>query len=460
MVIKVWTSFTKRKNSTKQPTGGTQKTVVLKEDTSILRPSFILAEPVTQYTYVEAFGNYYFVEDVVNLDGNRSEIICSMDLLATHKTTITSMNTFVERSASSYDVYINDPLLTAKQMLVGETAVTTAMPSFFGSGCFITEVLAKNTGITLYVTPDLTVFQQILTPSCYTNQDVLDWIDSKIAQAFDLDVYVGSVKWVPFDASSVGTISSTFYVGPVNVGVPSGYTVRRAYQDHTISSTKALSLPTTWWFDDFRDCNSRFTQYTIYLPGVGIVDLDSAVVGYCIHNSVTINAQIYCDLVSGDISYLLTYGNDQGKLGRFTGNVSVNVPIGKSVADLGKSAGIFAGSVAAGAQVGGWVGAAIGSVVGAVEAIGNELTPQTTMIGGSGNKSELEHNRGYMTITRKQFGAKQYPTTEAGRPLYSNATLSTLSGYVKCGNASVPVNAPDSVRDAINSFLNSGFYIE
>ena len=65
MNIKIWTSFIKRTNSTKQPTGGTDKTVVLKRDCTIDAPSFILNEPVSNITYVQAFGNYYFVHDII-----------------------------------------------------------------------------------------------------------------------------------------------------------------------------------------------------------------------------------------------------------------------------------------------------------------------------------------------------------------------------------------------------------
>ena len=67
MNIYVWSNFTKKRNSTLQPTGGTSKTVHLKEQTSIEKPSFILAEPMPNYNYVQAFGNYYFVTDIINL---------------------------------------------------------------------------------------------------------------------------------------------------------------------------------------------------------------------------------------------------------------------------------------------------------------------------------------------------------------------------------------------------------
>ena len=121
---------------------------------------------------------------------------------------------------------------------------------------------------------------------------------------------------------------------------------------------------------------------------------------------------------------------------------------------------MFAGSVAAGAAAGGWMGAIGGALVGGVEAIYNHMTPDTSMVGGSGNKTELFYTHTYIALGRRQFGSKDYPTTVAGRPLMQNVQLSTLSGYVKCGNASVPIPGHEEDMAAVNNYLNSGFYIE
>ena len=433
--------------------------VYLKENTSIENPVFILSSPVADYTYVYAFGHYYFVTDVVNLTADTCEIHCEMDVLATYRSSILGYTAFVERSASTYDVEINDPLLTGRQKVISESVTRTVL-NVFGSGCYITEVLSKNDGIVLYVTPDLEPYKQLLTPSCYSSQDITDWIDSKIAQAFDLDVYIGSVKWVPFDASSIGTQTNSFYIGPVDVGVPVSYIIRKANQDHYVRSTVDLSFTTTDLFYDFRDCNPNFTQYNIRLPGVGIADLDPAVIGSALHNGDAIHLDIDIDLVSGDVVYTLSIGQYRSMFARFKGNVSVNVPIGKSVSDMSQSISMVAGGVAGGMISGGVPGAVVGGVVGLVNAIHNELTPQTSMIGGSGNKADLYATRGSVIISRRQYGAREYPTIVAGRPVYSNLLLSTLSGFCKCGNASVPLNCHDADRDKVNNFLNSGFYIE
>ena len=469
MNIKVWSSFTKRKNSTKQPTGGSQITAVLKEKTSIENPVFILATPIANYNYVEAFGHYYFVDDVVNLDASRCEIVCSMDVLATYKSDITGYTAFVERAASAYDVWINDPALSQEQLYYSDTMHTTSLSTFFSqTGCFVVECLAKNQGIVLYATSNLEPYKYILTPGVYTTQDKNDWIQSRISQAFDLDVYIGGVKWMPFNASDMGSIlSNTFPIGPVDIAAALGggwdysvYKVPQVGPSSNKTTSVSLTLPSAGNFGDFRDCSPKFTQYNLYLPGCGLVTLDPAVIGYAIQKSKTIYVDIWVDLISGEITYRLRLGANASDIGRYSGNISVDVPIGKSAVDTVKSAKMVAGSIGAGAAAGGVWGAIGGALVGGVEAIYNHMTPDTNMIGGAGNKAELANISGSIHLTRRQFGAKDFPTAVAGRPLMQNVTLSTLSGYVKCGNASVPLNAHASERDTVNNFLNSGFYIE
>ena len=471
MNITLWNSFTKKRNSTKQPNiTGTSKTVVLKEETSIEKPSFILNEPMANWTYASAFGRYYFVTDVINLDGHRSEIVCDVDTLATYKSDITSYTAFVERSASSYDVFLNDALVSTEQKMTLLDYSSSSMTKLGGS-CFVAQVLSGDPhsgegGVVLYATPDLSPYAKLLQSGTYNASDIVDWIDKKIAQAFDLDVYIGSIKWLPINPNQIGSVTNDFYVGPIEVGVPSGYTIYKApqfsaYRDVIYNAT----IPSTNKFGDFRDTNPRFSRYTIRLPGVGIVEVDPVIMGTIINDSgLQLNIQMEIDYVSGDIVYyLLTQrppNTKQTEFARYRGNISVDVPIAKSVADFGKSVGTFTGAVSTGAVAGGWVGAIVGGVVGTVGAIANELTPDTSMIGGGGNKSDLSLTSSAIRIYVEHYGSKDFPTTIAGRPLMQNVSLSTLSGYVKCGNASVPLNAHEEEMNIVNNFLNSGFYIE
>ena len=82
--------FSKRKNSTKQPTGsGTSYTVNLKSGTSYISPTLLLeisGQP--DYNYLEFEGWYYFVTDIISVRNDLWEIVCQVDPLATAKAAI------------------------------------------------------------------------------------------------------------------------------------------------------------------------------------------------------------------------------------------------------------------------------------------------------------------------------------------------------------------------------------
>ena len=66
MTVKFWQIFTKKKNSTQQPTGTAVEfnNVRLKENTSFLSPTLIM-DGIAVSTATEAYfnGKYYFVKD-------------------------------------------------------------------------------------------------------------------------------------------------------------------------------------------------------------------------------------------------------------------------------------------------------------------------------------------------------------------------------------------------------------
>ena len=45
-------------------------------------------------------------------------------------------------------------------------------------------------------------------------------------------------------------------------------------------------------------------------------------------------------------------------------------------------------------------------------------------------------------------------------PYYEVANIGSLSGYVKCYDASVSIPGDGEEQDVVNGYLNSGFYYE
>lgn len=476
MDILVWSNFTKRINSTRQPQAadGRQISCYLKEDTSIQNPSFILNDPMPSITYVQAFGNYYFVSDVINLDANRAEVACSLDVLATYRASILGYTAFVERSASSYDPYVNDPLLSGRQITVDESITYTSLGSVFNvAGCFIAQVFTKNRGVVLYVTNTLEIFRVFLNPDCYSTTDIQQWIDKKIAQEFDLDVYIGTIKWVPFNINELGTSTNEIVFGPIGVSSsstlwPSGAVVRYVSQTF-IKVPDAITLEVAQpLYNDFRDCSSKYTQYSILLPGVGLVQLNTETIGSALHMNRSIKVEIMIDLVSGAITYdLFTLSSNQERyyFAQFNGNISVDVPIGKAHSDFNQSIAMTVGTVQNMTNSlmqgpSGVPNAGMEAMKGFMNIFDTVATTQTNILGGSGNKADLYRHSANIYLNRKTYDSKIFPVAVAGRPLCQFVQLGTLSGFCQCGNASVPVNARDEERAEINSYLNSGFYIE
>ena len=482
MNIRTWSNFSKRINSTRQPAAadGRQISCYLKEETSIRNPSFILADPMPAITYVQAFGNYYFVDDIINLDANRAEVACSLDVLATYRASILGYTAFVERSASNYDVMLRDPLLSAQQNYSVDDVTTTDISDIFNqTGLYAATVLTKTRGLVIYLSNSLGVYKGILDSGCYDASDIAEWITSKVAASFDADVYIGSVKWMPLNLANHGLsidLSANppqFVIGPLGVKpgfIPGGSVVKWIYPESNIGTVKKLTLPSTNIYNDFRDGDPRFVQYSLTLPGVGTVQLDSAFVGSCIHNSRDLYAGIYMDISTGQITYIIEtfIGGSYVKFCEFKGSCAVDVPIGKSRANPIETATTFIGGTSAavsgllggGGSGGSIAGAAGTSLITGLQTIDAAISPQTSILGGGGNRSDLWAHANNIYLNRKIFGQKQFALGVAGRPLMQNVQLSTLSGFCQCGNASVPVNARDAERAEINSYLNSGFYIE
>ena len=83
MTIKYWNNFQKKINSTARPLDSAAVSVsaTLKSPTSIENPTFILTGDNFNINYVEAFGHYYFVNDVVSVRNGMIEVSCTQEVL-------------------------------------------------------------------------------------------------------------------------------------------------------------------------------------------------------------------------------------------------------------------------------------------------------------------------------------------------------------------------------------------
>lgn len=119
----------KRINSTKIPTLSDTVSCVLKQGTSVEKPTFIL-QAVSPFdwnvAYCETFGRYYFVNDVTYVESTY-EISCTCDYLASYKSEILNNSMYVTRSSNvtNFNRYLIDTMFpTTTQPTISQSTAT------------------------------------------------------------------------------------------------------------------------------------------------------------------------------------------------------------------------------------------------------------------------------------------------------------------------------------------------
>lgn len=87
--------------------------VLLKRDTSILRPVLVINSAQDIYTYnymyISEFGRYYFIDDIRSVHDNLWEISAHVDVLETYKAAILSNTAVLRRQEKKFNLYLDDP---------------------------------------------------------------------------------------------------------------------------------------------------------------------------------------------------------------------------------------------------------------------------------------------------------------------------------------------------------------
>lgn len=470
MQIKIWTNFSKRVNSTKQPTGGTTVDVLLKNETDVLQPVFILNNLDFSINYCQAFGHYYFVQ-VTNLDGHRSELHCSLDHLATFKTQISGYRGLIEFTSSSSDVTITDP--RNHPTLVKATKYTTISLAGFSFqdtvGCYIVGILSDTADGTSGVCSYYAMFPGQLQTLAQHLYDGNLWTALQ-NQIYGVNNAIVSCHWLPIPVTDISGTSEKIHIGSEELDTYGkkissrilGASSSPTTIDYPISSDGAgasmnyLSAP-------------PFATLECYLPFIGYVPLSDDLFA----SDKSIHMYCFVDVLTGDIVYQIW--SAAGPIASFNGSCATKMPISSAAYD---GIGVASGMVTA---IGGAAGTAIAAAAGApLLAVGAaagaalsgafsstiKSTQIQTMISGT-NSSALGSKLGLVPViiaiqSVPEIAEADLLSLQAahGMPYYKVATISSLSGYVKCADASVSIPGDGAEQDTVNNYLNSGFYYE
>lgn len=463
MTLKTW-SFAKKHNSTAQPVGASRDyTVYMKEDTSIERPVFILGTGINaDINYCQWSGNYYFIDDIVLISADQVELHCSLDALATHKTAIGNYTCFVERAAAANDPYIIDDALSVHQKIISSAVQTNALWDINQTGCFVVRTVGDAgdaTGISSWVLTAAELSALLGNAFDENNPDYADiMVDQVVKSFFNPFQYIVSCMWFPYSKDSIKANNpDNMQMGFWPMG--SYYKLKAGFDFDSVD----LTIPTNYYSGDFRAYHPNFTTLKMFLPGVGVIGLDPIILS---HEHIT--AYTCIDFTTGNINIRLQYRDSLdsivGDIGSYSGQVGVPIPVAQinnvsqgltNIADQASFA-IAEGASIVGSMIEQGGATTIGGVVRGVK---NALQPGASILGNSGNMATMISNPRLITSIIN-YGCGEFPNVVYGKPLCRNRKISTLSGYIKCANASIPLAAPDTEIEAVNNYLNSGFYYE
>ena len=468
MNIILYSGFYKRRNSTKQPSGGTAFTVALKENTSMMRPHFLIHTVDWSWNYAQWGPRYYYVTDIVSESNNLFRVECELDTLATFRADIGAYSTLISRASAdqNYDVvdsiYPSKTVPITKRVQISNPGIFTTN---FSSGTFLVGSSGKR-GFRVYV---LNYSQATAAMSALFPQNAMtltDWLDSAINTATmggsaSATQFITFYRWLPLQYSTISALTSSaneFYVGPWNMcdGVILSGPI------HYVSGAINYGVFSTSVTFPARDDNGSrgkweylapFASYSIYAPPFGLIPIDAA---YLISAGRSISFDLTVEFLSGNATLRLYYniGSSGPKMqGVYTHNLSCDLRQAGGSINVGGILGGAASAVAAYFKedyVG--MGASIASAASAT-------IPSTSAVGGGGSGPTADMGENWYAYAT-YFDPIDEDRAELGRPLAEIKQISTLGGFVQTAAAklAIPGHAEEMVE--VNNMLNSGIFYE
>ena len=417
-------------------------------------------------------GRYYFVTDIVQQSNHKYEISATIDVLATYKDAIRGYNTFVERSASDYDLFVHDNYVfnsTANQEEYSYQFQYPSTDNFYYYGCYVVRVVSGD-GIIGYAM-DIDGLKELVDfLFSDTPYDAGELADDVVKTFFNPFQYIVDVMWFPVLKTKLS--NPIHYVDEVQFGWWKWNPDSAVVEVTTDVTTLGSSLNgISHHYGDFRDYEPQWTQYKLSLPGVGVVELEPNIMALPSLNLIcridVLSGGVIWNLVSRDGSAQQPYAVER-VVAQFNGQIGVSVQIGQLTADLNgivssvsSTVHNFVGAASMGKYnpIGSSVNIITDAIVGAIDITESACQPQSSINGSRGNMAQIRENLPpKLSVT--VYKSTGLVTANSGRPLYQYRTLGNLSGYVKCGAASLEISGFKGERERVNALLNSGFYME
>ena len=474
-------TFSKRENSTAQPSTGTDYYCVLKQPTSIINPTLeISASDITayNYAYISAFGRYYFMKDITSVANNLWQITLEVDPMATYKTQIGGSTQYVLRSASNYDGDIVDNLYPTKgntDLIIGDYTATAPFQSI--NTVYILGILNNNSSykfgaVQYYVltgsqigslmaylmgTPsDLAGLGydilQVLNQWNPNPQPLAEFMQQQVTtNILDPMQYIVESFMLPY-TPPIAALGQSIKANWFTIPNATGQIVSSTASEFFITSG-SLDLPDHPQMTDRGPYLnlSPFMKYWLYLGPFGTYPLDPVTV----YSNRAVTYSIDGDLLGNITCKLFVDGKQIDVL---HANVKCNFPIAQTTMDVARAVG---SAVNIGIQAG--EAAAIDPVAGITTGLSGIVSASKSML----PQMRSQGSQGTFVNVFDQFysyGEAHWviddDNTQRGRPLCKPVQISTLSGYILVSDPDVSIPGTAEENSMIKNYMSNGFFYE
>lgn len=482
MNLTIWVNFSKRRNSTKRPTGGDGVyDVRLKENTSLMKPTFIMTATNIEANYCKWADRYYYINDIIFLSNDLRELICELDVLATFKTEIGNYTTLISRASNTlaWDGRIVDTIYPAKVTPMRRETLYSSLAQFTlnrASGVIVmgTVGYSGNKWYMMSASEFERVCHSLFPLKIDGSTDFDTWLATNITQALagglqSIMSNIVSLKWLPIVWSSaltsdvVSTPVSSISIGnwDVNVGVgtdPVREIVGNTVHNITNSAFSFLDRSEDVTFDQWLRL-SPYADYHIYIPPFGVIPVDGSCLVFT-GGRAYVNVDFNVDMLTGNATLILRYpaeavlgGVSPKTAGRYTTCLGYDLKAGGGATNV---PGVVASAAAAVAAV---ADENYAKAVGAIGSAVSSAIPQSGQIGGgvAGPSPDLtDMPRAVATY----WQPIDFNVNELGRPCGAVMKIDDIPGYIETARAKIEVAAHPEEMTQINALLDSGIFYE
>lgn len=457
----------KLRNSTKTKEGGASRECLLKKDTGVVRPIIeIKGENMSMFNYafIPDFHRYYYIVEWTSLNAHMWQAQLEVDVLATYREHILASYAFVQYAESDYDTMIPDSRLPVSDRFTG-VSYSYPFGAYDAGGSFVLSIASStssgNRGMAQVVSMSKADMRALAAK--LGDRSFIKEVSESFAQPLDM---VLSAIWLPVAPSSVG--GSPIRLGDFDTGVSGGIVGDTRHGEEIITFDwphKAILPDGSETFADYRNVEP-YSEYSIRLPGVGLVQLPSSSLIGDGSRPCRITVWYDIDYVTGDVAYKLVRAGDTTEFLICSGQLGHPVPIFNSNYNVsGALTSLISGGASIAATVGGIVTGnplmAIGGFGGAMtSAINGTLKAnqsQYTIAGRLGSQAANSINNAIEVLVRS------YETSDTvsnaapviGAPCFKRKKLGDLSGYVKCSGVRIECNATAEEFRMLSDYLEA-----